>query len=80
MPLSTPVAERYQTPGWAAPPPVVAPTITSMAAKCTERLAVLDRVRPVLEAAIKDAKPEDAAAWAIVAVRVSEAILRDGGR
>jgi hypothetical protein len=51
-----------------------------MAAKCTERLAVLDRVRPVLEAAIKDARPEDAAAWAIVAVRVSEAILRDGGR
>jgi len=66
---------------WAPPPvvpPVVAPVVTRLAAQVTERLATLDRVRPLLNAAIKDAPPDQLAAMTILAVEVSKAILRGG--
>jgi len=53
---------------------VPSPTIACLAARVTERLATLERVRPILDAAIRaSAEPE---AMAMVAVRVSKAILQ----
>lgn len=69
------VQDRYNQ-AW-APPPVVTPTITGLAAKVTERLAALERVRPILAAAVAGAAPDQAAAFAILSCRVSSAIMRD---
>lgn len=49
-----------------------------LAAQVTERLAVLDRVRPILSAAIDDAKGDEAiAAITVLGVKIVHAILAD---
>ena len=61
-----------------ATPAVPAPTITKLAAQVTERLAVLDRVRPILSDAIRDAQGEAAIqAVTLLGVRIMTAILKE---
>jgi hypothetical protein len=61
------------------PQPVVpTPTIAALAAKFTERLAVLERVRPILSDAIGDARGEEAVvAVTLLGLRIINAILTD---
>jgi hypothetical protein len=62
-----------------APPAIApAPTIQRLAAQTTERLAVLDRVRPILSDAIHDAKGEEAVqAVTFLGIRIMSAILKE---
>jgi hypothetical protein len=61
-----------------AAPVVPALTVTRLAAQVTERLAVLDRVRPILSAAIHTAEGEAAiAAATLLGLRIVNAILTD---
>jgi hypothetical protein len=54
------------------------PTITRLAAQTTERLAVLDRVRPILSAAIQAAQGQEAViAVTFLGVRIQSAILNE---
>jgi hypothetical protein len=61
-----------------AQPVVPALTITRLAAQVTERLAVLDRVRPILSDAIHAAEGDAAiSAATLLGLRIVNAILTD---
>lgn len=61
-----------------AAPVVPALTVTRLAAQVTERLAVLDRVRPILSDAIHAAEGEAAiSAATLLGLRIVNAILTD---
>ena len=54
------------------------PTIVRIATRTTERLAVLERVRPVLSDAIQAARtPDEAVFVTLLGVRIMNAIVND---